>query len=62
MRRWIVNCWIMYHEITQPKVIEVFGAMNIAITMSDIEDCHRLVKSSKNTTVLFVNKSNAMRF
>ena len=38
-------------EKLEEKVIEVFGAMNIAITKNDVEDCHRLGKSSENTIV-----------
>ena len=40
----------------EEKVIEVFGAMNIAITKNDVEDYHRLGKSSKSTIVRFVNR------
>ena len=29
----------------EEKVIEVFDAMNIAITKNDVEDCHRFGKS-----------------
>ena len=38
-------------EKLEEKVIEVFSAMNIAITKNDVEDCHRLGKSSKSTIV-----------
>ena len=40
------------------KVIEVFGAINIAVTKNDVEDCHRLGKSSKSTIVQFVNRKH----
>ena len=32
--------------------------MNIAITKSDVEDCHRLDKSSKSTFVRFVHRKH----
>ena len=35
----------------EDKVIEIFGALNIAITKNDVEDCHRFGKSSKSTIV-----------
>ena len=43
-------------EKLEEKVIEVFGAMNILITKNDVEDCHRLGKSSKSTIVQFANR------
>ena len=45
-------------EKLKDKVIEIFGAMNIAITKNDIEDCHSLGKSSKSTIVQFVNRKH----
>ena len=45
-------------EKLEEKVIEVFGAMNIAITKNHVEDCHRLSKSSKSTIVRFVNRKH----
>ena len=42
----------------EEKIIEVFGAMNTAITKNDVEDCHRLGKSSKSTIVWFVNRKH----
>ena len=45
-------------EKLEEKVIEVFSAMNIAITKNNVEDCHRLGKSSKSTTVQFVNREH----
>ena len=45
-------------EKLEEKVVEVFGAMNIAITKNDVEDCHRLGKSSKNTIFQFVNRKH----
>ena len=45
-------------EKLEEKVIEVFGAMNIAITKNHVEDCHRLSKSSKSTIVQFVNRKH----
>ena len=45
-------------EKLDEKVIEVFGAMDIAITKDDVEDCHRLGKSSKSTIVRFVNRKH----
>ena len=45
-------------EKLEEKVIEVFGAMNIAITKNDVEDCHRLGKSSENTIARFVNRKH----
>ena len=45
-------------EKLEEKVIEVFGAMNIAITNNYVEDCHRLGISSKSTIVQFVNRKH----
>ena len=45
-------------EKLEEKIIEVFGAMNTAITKNDVEDCHRLGKSSKSTIVWFVNRKH----
>ena len=45
-------------EKLEEKVIEVFGAINIAVTKNDVEDCHRLRKSSKNTIFRFVNRKH----
>ena len=42
----------------EEKVIEVSGAMNIAITKNDVEDCHRLGKSSKSTIGRFENRKH----
>ena len=42
----------------EEKVIEVFDAMNVAITKNDVVDCHRLGKSSKSTIVRFVNRKH----
>ena len=38
----------------EEKVIDIFSQLNISLSKSDIEDCHRLGKS--NTTVRFVNR------
>ena len=32
--------------------------MNIAVTKNDVEDCHRLGKSSRSTIVWFVNRKH----
>ena len=45
-------------EKLEGKVTEIFGAMNIAITKNDVEDCLRLGKSSKSTIVWFVNRKH----
>ena len=45
-------------EKLEEKVIDVFGAINIAITKNDVEDCHRLGKSLKNTIVQFANRKH----
>ena len=45
-------------EKLEEKVIDVFGAINIAITKNDVEDCHRLGKSSESTIVRFVNRKH----
>ena len=45
-------------EKLEEKVIEVFGAINIAVTKNDVEDCHRLGKSSKNTIARFANRKH----
>ena len=41
-------------EKLEEKVIEVSSAMNIAITKNDLEDYHRLGKSSKSTIKISV--------
>ena len=45
-------------KLEEKVIIEVFGAMNIAISRNDVEDCHRLGKSSKSTIVQFVNRKH----
>ena len=45
-------------EKLELKVIEFFGAMNIAITKNDVEDCDRLGKSSESTIFWFVNRKH----
>ena len=45
-------------EKLEEKVIEVSSAMNIAITKNDLEDYHRLGKSSKSTIVRFANRKH----
>ena len=47
-------------ENLEDKVIEIFGAMYIAITKNDVEDCHRLGKSSKSTIVQSVNRKHCL--
>ena len=49
-------------EKLEEKFIEVFVAMNIAITKNDVEDCHRLGKSSKSTIFRFVNRKHCYAF
>ena len=41
-------------EKLKEKVVEVFGAINIAITKSVVEDCHRLDKNLKITIYCLV--------
>ena len=45
-------------EKLEHKVIEFFGAMNIATTKNDVEDCDRLGKSSESTIFWFVNRKH----
>ena len=45
-------------EKLEGKFNEIFGAMNIAITKNDVEDWHRLGKSSKSNIVWFVNRKH----
>ena len=45
-------------KLEEKVIIEVFGAMNIAISRNDVEDCHRLGKSSESTIVQFVNRKH----
>ena len=45
-------------EKLEEKVIGVFGAMNIIITKNNVEDCHRLSKSSKSKIVPFMNRKH----
>ena len=43
-------------DLLEDKVIDTFSQLNITISVSDIEDCHRLGKTNpKNTIVPFVN-------
>ena len=49
-------------EKLEEKFIEVFVAMNIAITKNDVEDCHRLGKSSKSAIFRFVNRKHCYAF
>ena len=49
--------WIPDEKLVE-KNIDVFGAINIAITKNDVEDCHRLGKSLKNTIVRFANRKH----
>ena len=44
-------------NLLEDKVIDIFSQLNITISKSDIEDCHRLDKANpKNTIVRFVNR------
>ena len=52
-----IPLWIPDEKLVE-KVIDVFGAINIAITKNDVEDCHRLGKSLKNTIVRFANRKH----
>ena len=45
-------------EKLEEKVIEVFRPINIAITKNDVEDCHKLGKSSKSTIARFMNRKH----
>ena len=45
-------------NLLENKVIDLFSQLNITISKSDIEDCHRLGKANpKNTIVQFVNRT-----
>ena len=52
-----IPLWIPDEKLVE-KVIDVFGAINIAITKNNVEDCHRLGKSLKNTIVRFANRKH----
>ena len=46
----------VHDNLLEDKVIDIFSQLNITISKSDIEDCHRLGKANlKNTIVRFVN-------
>ena len=45
-------------EKLEDKVIEIFGAMNIAITKNDVENCCSLGKSSKSAIVWFEDRKH----
>ena len=48
-------------EVLEEKLIEIFKCINIPLTKSDIEDCHKLGKSNpKDTIVRFVNRKIVM--
>ena len=40
----------------EEKVIQIFEEIDLSLTVNDIEDCHCLGKSGKNTIVRFVNR------
>ena len=42
----------------EEKVIEIFNQINVKIDKFDVEDCHRMGKLKKTTTVHFVNRKN----
>ena len=47
---------IVNDNLLEDKVFDTFSQLNITISKSDIEDCHRLGKANpKNTIVQFVN-------
>ena len=47
----------VHDNLLEDKVIDIFSQLNITISKSDIEDCHRLGKANpKNTIVRFVNR------
>ena len=47
----------VHDNILEDKVIDIFSQLNITISKSDIEDCHRLGKANpKNTIVQFANR------
>ena len=46
----------VHDSLLEDKVIDMFSQLNITISKSDSEDCHRLGKANpKNTIVQFVN-------
>ena len=47
----------VHDNLLEDKVVDIFSQLNITISKSDIEDCHRLGKANpKNTIVRFVNR------
>ena len=47
----------VHDNLLEDKVIDIFSQLNITISKSDIEDCHRLGKAyPKNTIVQLVNQ------
>ena len=47
----------VHDNLLEDKVIDIFSQLNITISKSDIEDCHRLGKANpENTIVRFVNR------
>ena len=47
----------VHDSLLEDKVVDIFSQLNIAISKSDIEDCHRLGKANpKNTIERFVNR------
>ena len=47
----------VHDNLFEHKVIDIFSQLNITISKSDIESCHRLDKENpKNTIVRFVNR------
>ena len=47
----------VHDNLLEDKVIDIFSQLNITISKSDIEDCHKLGKANpKNTIVRIVNR------
>ena len=42
----------------EEKVIQIFEGIDLSLTPNDIEDCHRLGKSGKNTMKALENKKD----
>ena len=47
-------------NMLEEKVIQIFEGIDLSLTANDIEDCHHLGKSGKNTIVRFVNRKILM--
>ena len=42
----------VHDNLLEDKVIDIFSQLNITISKSDIEDCHRLGKANPKNTIV----------